>query len=292
MKHAIVVDSSSGLTKEEAEKKGWFFLPLIIDIDDKTYLDGIEINSENLYQFWKSNSVIKTGTTPPKYSLELFEKLSNEYDAVIVYPLSSELSSQYNNLLVMSKNLKNVSIIHSYGVAQLIPYELEQLENKLKSGEITVQQGIALLEGKKDSTLHLIPENLTALVKGGRVSPAIAKLAKLLNIVPIIEVREGKLEKAGKGRHFRKSITKLAEKRFEEISKEDLSLYDVVLLHSKNDDVKEIASEIESIVNKKITIKLIPSVVAIHTGKKAIGLCFFKKTNFDLVTQYLKTNKK
>lgn len=293
MNYAMVVDSSSGLSKEEAEKKGWYFLPLIIDIDGKTYLDGIDINSKNLYEIWTDEQDVKTGTTPPKYSLDLLEKLSKNFDKVIVYPISQHLSSQYNNLTVISKNLKNVKIIKSNGVAEIIPYELEQFEDQLKKGNITVEQGIALLEEKnKASKIYLVPKNMKALVKGGRVSPALAKLAKLLNIVAIIIFEKGKLEKHGKGRLFRKSISKLVVKKNEEIPENELDLYDIVLFHSMNNDYKSICKEVEVITNKKVRIVSIPPVVAIHTGKEAVGIGFLKKTNFDLITQYIKPNKK
>ena len=85
MKLAIVVDSSCGLTKKEAESRGWHFLPLYLDIDGKEYRDGIDITSDNFLDYYKPTSIGKTSCTPIGEALQLIEDLDPAYEGLVSF---------------------------------------------------------------------------------------------------------------------------------------------------------------------------------------------------------------
>ncbi|MFL1037999.1 DegV family protein, partial [Mycoplasmopsis synoviae] len=86
--------------------------------------------------------------------------------------------------------------------------QLLNFENKLKDVKSEEQFQPLLLDLQKTDqySVSLVPKYNNFLVKGGRLSPQAALLAKLLNIVPIIKFENGELKKEGKGRIFERVV--------------------------------------------------------------------------------------
>ncbi len=278
MKLAIVVDSSCGLTKKEAESRGWYFLPLYLDIDGKEYRDGIDITSKNFLDYYKSTSIGKTACTPIGEALQLIEDLSKKNDFVVIYPISMDLSSQYNNLEVIARQLKNVYVVKSKRVCQFIVRDLVELEKDVLSNELTVKQSIAQIEKQNYSQVDILlyPKDITVLARGGRLSPSAAKLAKLLKIFPVIGMQDGKLEKFDKGVTFSKTFFNTAIEQYKKVSKRKQK--NIIFLDTANENADDMCSElIEKIKYDKDVIRnSIPPVIAIHTGYGAISIFFIE----------------
>ncbi|MEA4115642.1 DegV family protein [Mycoplasma sp. 744] len=272
MKYAIIVDSSCGLTKEEANKKGWFYLPLHIIIDGKEYKDGIEINSSNLFQFYKDNNDAKTSAINIGEAQELFEQLSKEYDQIIVYPISQHLSGTYQMLNLLSQDFPKVRIVKSKQIVQLIILDLLWLETQLSNDSSKLEEYLDFIENKGfRNSITLIPKYNKYLVKGGRLHPSAALVAKMLNIVPLITFSDGKLLKEGVGRVFKKTVLKnIASKSNFKLENQNNELC-YIYLHSnaKIEEQNEIVNEFSKIYNIKPLVHKIAPVVSIHTGPEA-----------------------
>jgi fatty acid-binding protein DegV len=137
------------------------------------------------------------------------KKISTPDSFVLFYPISKHLSSQYQNILVAANNFENVHVVNSENISTPIIHELVELEIGVKNKEITIQEGIDIIENRTSREMNnmiLFPKFHDNLVRGGRLSPSAAKLIKLLKIIPIISMKNGKLEKLGKGRIFNKTV--------------------------------------------------------------------------------------
>ncbi|MGL5643617.1 MAG: DegV family protein, partial [Metamycoplasmataceae bacterium] len=113
MKLVIVVDSSTGLTKEEAEARGWHYLPLIVNVDDKEYEDGIGIDSGNFFDVCKVESKASTSCSSVGQVQQLLEEIAKPDTFVVIYPISKNLSAQYQNCVKGAEGFKNVHVIAS-----------------------------------------------------------------------------------------------------------------------------------------------------------------------------------
>lgn len=276
MKLAIVVDSSSGLTKKQAEERGWHFLPLYINIDGEEYRDGIDLTNENFLEVYKPNSIGKTSCTPIGEALQLLEKLSHDNDFVVVYPISMGLSSQYNNLEVISKQFPNITIIKSKRVCHFITKDLVELEKEVLSNELTLKQAVKKIEDKNYSDVEILlyPKDINVLVRGGRLAPSAAKLAKLLKIFPVIGLQDGKLEKFDKGVTFSKTFFNTAVDQYKKLTKKTNRVIMFLDVASESADhmAKEFAEKID--YKEKMIRRPIPPVIAIHTGYEAISVFY------------------
>ncbi|UWV85043.1 DegV family protein [Mycoplasmopsis felis] len=262
---AIVVDSSCGLTENQAKKLDLFYLPLMIEVDGKVYREGIDVSSENLFEvFTLKSSKATTSATPIGYASELFTELSKKYDYIVVFPISQYLSSQYKFLKTLEKDFDKLRIIESVNISFTILEQINRFKD-IYSKTQDIQKAIdECSKWNNELDITLIPKHNDYLVKGGRLSPAAATIAKLLKIVPLIRFENGKLEKQGKGRLFLKSI-------FNEIDiKFNNSNSDLVFFCTNGSDDIEIINYFKDKYKNKIVVFSIPSVVAIHTEPEAI----------------------
>ncbi|MGY6171833.1 DegV family protein [Candidatus Mycoplasma pogonae] len=269
MKVAIIVDSACGLTQAQAARKKWFFLPLYFTIDSIEYKDGIDIQSETLFNFLTPESTCSTSSTPLGQAVELVEKLiAEQYDKIVIYPISAGLSSQYNNLTKVLEQYPQVNVVKSNKVSVLTLIDLINFENDLKNG-VAYEQAFAKMEKDLHGRFILIPKFNDFLVKGGRLTPAAAAIAKLLKIVPVIELRNGKLESAGKGRIFSKTVTKY----FNEVASE-FPNYKRLIVHSRNKNIDEFVEHFKNVTDVKVNdvpLFPIPGVISVHTGIEAVA---------------------
>ncbi|MCP4336795.1 MAG: DegV family EDD domain-containing protein [Mycoplasma sp.] len=266
MKLGIIIDSSSGITKKEANDKGWGFLPLHINVDGKDYAEGVDLNAKNLESILNLNSNVRTSASTPADIQKEFELFSEKYDEVIVVPLSTELSSQNNNLKAFAKEFKNISVITSKSLSLANKIICEKIEELNKKG-LNIKEILNIAE-KISSDFYGVSAPLTLdwLVKGGRINSSIASMANMLKIIPLIKIQDGKLDKFGKGRTFKKSILKALK----EVNKKNNN--NMMILHSNNDNIEEIAKEIEVSLGKKVIIGLFPVSITLHIGIGAVAI--------------------
>ncbi len=267
MKIAIVVDSSCGMSKKEVEAKGWYFLPLYINIDGKEYADGIDIEAKEFYSMIKPEMKVRTSATPTGIIMDTLEKASKENDGVIVYSLSKGLSSQNQNISMVAKEFKNVKVLESQAMSIAIAKSCDQILDFAKTAKtIEEVEKFGNVLAKQIGGI-LVPERMDWLVSGGRVSPAAAKMAGMLKIIPVIGFIDGKLIKYGKGRTFEKTIIKSAVSLQESYKG---SPRDWICLHSGNPYAEKMRDMLlKEMKLDEMEINYIPPVIGIHTGSQA-----------------------
>ncbi|MCC3161171.1 MAG: DegV family protein, partial [Mollicutes bacterium PWAP] len=262
----IIVDSSSSITKEEAKKLGIILLPLIITINGKDYRDGVDITPSEYFKNIKINDEIRTSATSIGIIEETLKKASEKFDHVIVYPLSTKLSSQNQNIQLISKNFDNVHVLNSHGVGLAIKSDVLNIKKFYKT-EKNIHKIVEYSQSITNKQFGiLIPSQLDWLVKGGRVKKSIAVMAKMASIFPIIQFKDGSLSKWGKGRNQSKSFIK-ASKVVQKSSGENTKF---IIMHSGFENIDLLASKMEKELNIKIEIGLCPPVIVNHIGTKAL----------------------
>ena len=110
MKARVLTESGCGLTKQEAQALGIDFLPLQVQIEDKTYLDGVNLTVEELNSFLERGFMPQT-SMPPLGDIEaLLESYKNNgITDVILITLSNGLSGTNQAIQASGKWL---SLIH------------------------------------------------------------------------------------------------------------------------------------------------------------------------------------
>ena len=89
MKVAVVTDSNSGITQAQAKEMGVYVLPMPFMIDGTEYLEDINLTQKEFYEHLSGDHDVSTSQPSPETILNLWEKLLEEYDAVVHIPMSS-----------------------------------------------------------------------------------------------------------------------------------------------------------------------------------------------------------
>ena len=208
MRTAVVLDSNSGLTKEEARKYGMYILPMPFMIDGKEYLDGKDITYEEFLRLQKDGADIVTSQPSPEDVMNMWTELLQEYDSIIHIPMTSGLSGSCDTAIMLSNedefdgkvfvvDNKRISITQiSAGLDAIALLEDGVQPQRIK--EILEEDG-----GK--SGIYVMVSDLKYLKKGGRITPMAAALGSFLKIKPILQIHESKIDAYGKARTFKQA---------------------------------------------------------------------------------------
>lgn len=206
MKIKVLSDSTCDLSQELIEKYNIGIVPLYVTAGDKSYLDGVEIQPEQLYKLVTEEGLTaSTAAVNIQTYLDVFSSYLKEYDAIVHFTISSSMSSCYQNACIAAEELGNIYVIDSEnlstGIGHLVINAAEMAAEGMEPAAIKAE----LDERKKKLDVSFVVDTLDFLRRGGRCSAVEAFGANLLKLHPCIQVRGGAM---GVGKKFRGSMDK------------------------------------------------------------------------------------
>jgi DegV family protein with EDD domain len=270
----ISTDSSTSLTKSELDALKIKMIPLNVIIDNIEYHDGIDIDAPTLIKKMRDGNNVKTSTPSIAEVHTYFDNLMSQgYDHIIHLTISSKLSSIYSmfTLQCQERYGDKVTIVDSLSAASFMG-SLVKYAAKLNNGKAGVAELIRGIEERKTKeAVWFIPETLTYLKRGGRISPAAAAVGNLLGIKPVLRFVNGAIEKGDTTRSVKQYLPKI----FEEIKANYPSdKYELHLINFDNDLVSKIIKDSCESELPKYNIISAPMAlnVGAHTGPGTIGI--------------------
>ena len=231
---AIMTDTNSGITVAEGKANGFYVLPMPVLVDNRCYMEGVDITHEELYGSLMANCSVHTSQPAPGEVTDMWDRILQEgADEIVYIPMSSELSSSYSTASALAGNYEGkVHVVdnHRISVTQHSSvYDALFLSRQGKTGEEIKKQ---LEKGAFDASIYICVTTLKYLKRSNRVTAAGASLATAMNLRPVLNIRGGKLDAqcVVRGEKLtQKTLIKLMEndleKRFRFISPEDVALY-------------------------------------------------------------------
>ena len=283
MKIKVIVDSGSGLSKKQAQELGMDYLPLQVMVGNKTYEDGVNLSIQQLYDFINQEVFVQTSQPSLGYVVDLLDSYEeNGITDIILITLSQGLSG--TNSTVCSECQQRSIRMHTLDIYTTLAVEMycAKAAQNLADQGVEPEEIIRRIQTSiEDSKGYLIAEDLEHLARGGRLSPMAAKLGGLLKIKPILEVSRktgGKVDVFDKVRTTNKAIKKAVYALEENIN--NVEEYKIFVLDADAKDSSLIAVEyIKTILGEKAEVETQPicSVIASHTGLKALGIQYIRK---------------
>jgi len=193
----IVTDSLSDITSDLAEGMGITIVPLTVLFGHESYLDRVTITTDEFYHKLIHGDIWPTTTQPPPGDfLNVYNKLAEETDEILVVTLSSKISGTYESALnakgLIEKECR-IEVIDSLTVAMglglIVIAAAKAAQKGAKLDEIVdfVHKAI------RRSHIIIYFDTLKYLAKGGRIGKAQGLLGAMLSIKPILTVKEGEM---------------------------------------------------------------------------------------------------
>ena len=284
MKVAVVTDSNSGITQAQAKEMGVYVLPMPFMIDGTEYLEDINLTQKEFYEHLSGDHDVSTSQPSPETILNLWEKLLEEYDAVVHIPMSSGLSSSCQTAKMLADDFDGkVQVADNHRISVTQRRSVQDALEMAAAGMDAEAICKKLEETGLDSTIYITVDTLKYLKKGGRITPAAAALGTLLRLKPVLTIQGEKLDAFAKARTMKQArsmmitaITRDLETRFDDVRGEKTYI-DVA--HTDNAEMaQELAAELRELFPEtEVRVDPLSLSVACHIGPGALAIAATKK---------------
>jgi DegV family protein with EDD domain len=273
MKIKIVTDSTADLPRELAEDLGITVVPLYVRFGNETYRDRVDISEDEFYQRLLNDPIHPSTSQPtPQDFANVYEKLSQQADGIISIHISDKLSGTCNSAL------RGKEIVATECPIEVIDSEMVSMGLGLIAAKAaTIASSGKDLQRVVEEVKQLIPEThvwalfdtLKYLAMGGRIGKAKELLGSILNIKPILLVKDGEMAPATQARSRHKGIDLLYDFASDFTDIQDLA----VMYTTTLDEAKALASRLSAIFNREqIKIARLGPALGVHAGPGALAI--------------------
>lgn len=279
MSVAILTDSNSGVTAEEAKKNGLFVQPMPFYIDGDLFYEGINLTEDDFYKKQTGGSDITTSMPIVGELMDLWKKILNDYDELVYIPMSSGLSSSCETAAMLANDFGGrVQVVNNQRISVTQKLSVYEAKKMAEDGRSAAEIKEYLEAHKMDSSIYIMVDTLEYLKKGGRLTPAVAAIGTLLHIKPVLQIQGEKLDTFSKGRTLKQckqtiinALRRDYETRFE--SMKDLETI-ISIAHTQNYREAELfRAELRAEFPEVSAIRIDPLSlsVACHIGPGALA---------------------
>lgn len=276
---AIVTDSASDLTPEQAAAAGVSLVPLLVSFGDQEFQTNVDITVEEFYRRLLAPGAPfpKTAAcSPGAFQSAVGEAFDRGADAAVVITVGGKLSATLKSAQIARDALsdKRIHVVDSDTASAPLGLLVLMAAEAAAAGE-SAEAIVAMVERRKpDAYLFVALETLEYLRRGGRISGAQAVIGSALSVKPILMIENGVVETSERPRTHKKArarlIELLTEKPVERIG----------VLHTQAPDVETFATDLAQaagIPREQVTVDLMGPSVAPHVGPGAYGAGIIRK---------------
>ncbi len=273
----IVTDSTCDLPKSLLSELGVTVLPCNLHIGDKTLLDGIDITSAEFYQrLMQGNVTPKTSQPSVGAFLDVYNKIGRPGDEILSLHISAKLSGTYNSAFQAAKEVQTkakIEVVDTLTVSLGLGFLVREVGKLAKQGGTLKQATDFLSREIPNIGCYCSVDTLDYLVRGGRASRLQGFFGSLLDVKPIISVREGEVHPVGRVRTRKRMLARMVE-----LGGEAKGLRALGVMHSAcADEAAQLADSLaQYFPRKEIMICEFTPVMGAHLGPKAVGLAMWK----------------
>lgn len=280
----IIADSTCDLDPTLLGKMKLPILPLCITLNDQTYLDGVEISVDTLYEQMRLGVFPKTSQIPYDSISTVFERCARAGQDFIYIAFSSEMSGCCSLASTIASDLSQafpdvrMAVVDSRGGSSATGLIVLQAL-RLAAQDLPFDDLLIQIDFMASHVEHVFSvSDLEWMAKGGRISKPLGYVGSKLHLRPWLDVEQGRMVVKGIVRGERKAIAQVVE----EVVKRAAAFPDQLIAISHSDALQaalEVEKEIKALLPRcTTTICHIGSVLGVHIGLNAIGVfCFNQK---------------
>ncbi len=281
-KIAIVTDSNSGITQQQAKELGIFVLPMPFLINEQVFFEDIDFSQAEFYERLQNEDVISTSQPAIGDILDLWDHILETYDAIVHIPMSSGLSGSCATATALAQDYDGrVQVVDNQRISATMRQSVMDALQLIDAGKSPSEIKRILEEVKFESSIYIMLDTLKYLKKSGRITPAAAAIATVLRVKPVLQIQGEKLDAFAKARN-----EKLAHQIMMEALQKDIETrfggMDQVRVYVAHTNKEAAAQEFANMIQQKLGIPVtfcdpLSLSIACHTGPGALGIACSKK---------------
>ena len=287
--YTIIADSACDCPKSYLDKYNIDLVYFYISFDKENYLR--EIKDISIDEFYKK--IVEPGVYPqtslptPQDYIEVMEKHLKNGEDIICVCLTSKFSGSYQSALNAKDILhdmypeRKIEIINSIQASGAETLVLLQL-CKMREAGYPLEKAVETINVLKESArIYFTVDSLDHLQRGGRIGKVSALAGTILNIKPIICLKEGELIPIGKVRGKKKAVTEIIDYTLKEIGDNQNDYELIMLVGTRMDE----AIEVRKILREKYGLTVLDEItklgvtIGTHSGPTPLAICLIRKFN-------------
>lgn len=274
----IITDTTSCLSMEFGKQHDVPIIPQVINFGEASFYEGVDIDNATFMQRLRtSTETPKTAAPPPELFVQDFARLAPQGEPIICIHPSSEVSGTVRSATVAAQDFPDadIRIIDTRTIAS-------PLGSIVKQAVVWAEQGLDADEIEKRVNdlytrcrVYFLVPTLEYLARGGRIGGAAALFGSVLQIKPILTLRNGKVDVYERERTHRRALARLKEIVVEQIPNDGSGL--LTVMHAgEPEEGEKLAKELGELVNQPdVPVYDVPPAIVVHGGPGILGAGFF-----------------
>ncbi|WP_027480471.1 DegV family protein [Deinococcus pimensis] len=272
---SIVTDSTSDLQAAQLSQGNIRVVPLYVLFGGAMLKDGVEINPSAIFRGVREGKKTPSTSQPsPAEFAEAYRSALETSEHVLSIHISGQLSGTVGSARLAAQEFDGrVTVVDSRSVSGGLGLQVLRAAARAAEGR-SPQEIVAELERVQAvSNIRFTVDTLEFLRHNGRIGGAQALLGSLLNIKPILEVRAGRVEAAGRVRGHKKAVQDIVDHVRNYVAKHGPSRVMHLCTEGGEGTLHEVRSGLVSLDLVEVGTLPIGAVVATHAGPGTVGVC-------------------
>jgi DegV family protein with EDD domain len=270
---AVVTDSTADLPGDWRERYDIEVVPLKVLFGEETFRDGVDMNNQEFFARLATSTKLPTTSAPsPGEFAEVYQRLAKDHDGCISIHIGAQLSATAESARVGAQSVEGfrIEVIDSETVTMPMAFLC-----KVAAESETLEEATAAVKQRVPACRVLaLLDTLRYIEMGGRVSRAQAMIGTMLDLKPMLLVKDREIKSVDRVRTRSRAIPRMIE-----FFESDTPVEYVGVMHAQaQEDAERIATGLrEKHPELEIPIGQIGCVLGTHTGPKALGVVYIKK---------------
>ena len=274
----IIADTTCSLPRDVLKARGIPLIPQVVMFGEQSYHDDNEIDTVTFLQKLKASPTLpKTAAPEPTLYYPYFEAAKKKGDSVIVVAPSGMVSGTVRSAETAAQEFPglDVRVVDTLTVSCNLASLVLVADEMAKAGSTADMIVAKLTDLIPRGRIYFLVATLEYLAKGGRIGGAKKLLAELLEIKPILTIREGQVEPFEQQRTHKRALARLAEVAREQCPRNPEARLSVMQVEAET-EARELASALQSWWGGgDVPVYELPPAIVTHGGPKTMGVGFF-----------------
>lgn len=276
-KVAIVTDSTAYLPANYVEEFGVTVVPLTLQWDGASYRDGVDILPDEFYtRLSDSKTLPTTSQATVNDFTQVYKRLMDEGFDILTLPISSGISGTYDSAIQAKAQLGEVpiEIIDTRLVSMALSFQVLAAARAAKDGASLEECKQIALKAYDHIGVYFVVDTLKYLHAGGRIGGGKRFMGTALNIKPILEIRDGKIEAVKSVISINKALeamVEMVEKDVDQRKPVRVSVFHALAAEKAQELLKTTAARLHA---DEAILSYVSPVIGCHVGPGTLSIAY------------------